>query len=197
MSIYPLNHTHKMVGYLCSRLSADDRKYHNLQHIFECLDHLKYVRDVLMQNIVLGIWYHDIIYNPMRANNEKESAEYFQEQAGLTNIDQGVVDFVSEMIIATKDHKIPNDLPMGQKLQLQYFLDIDLSILGASWERFEEYNKQIREEYDFVPVHIYRDARTNVLKGFLEREHIFHTPKFQEQFETKARVNIKRVLWSM
>ena len=51
---------------------------------------------------------------------------------------------IAAYILATKEHE-PAEGDLG------LLLDIDLSILGASAERFDCYEEQIRQEYAFVP----------------------------------------------
>jgi predicted metal-dependent HD superfamily phosphohydrolase len=56
--------------------------------------------------------------------------------------------------------------------------DADLAILGAEPERFDHYDRQIREEYAWVPEPVYRQKRGEVLAGFLERPRIYRTRPF-------------------
>ena len=72
-------------------------------------------------------------------------------------------------------------------------LDIDLSILGADDATFDEYDRAIRVEYEWVPEEAYRTARSNVLQGFLKRDRIFTTVAYRQQ-EAAARRNIERTL---
>lgn len=74
----------------------------------------------------------------------------------------------------------------------QVLVDIDLSILGASEERFAEYEQQIRSEYSFVPGWLFRRKRRSILKSFLGRNHIYSTPHFHSLLEIKARQNLHR-----
>lgn len=75
-----------------------------------------------------------------------------------------------------------------------YLLDIDLSILGASPEAFDEYERQIRFEYRWVPEEVYREKRAEVLELFLDQTAIYRTTPFYEAREVSARENIQRVL---
>jgi predicted metal-dependent HD superfamily phosphohydrolase len=72
-------------------------------------------------------------------------------------------------------------------------LDIDLSILAADATTFDEYDRAIRVEYEWVPEETYGSARANVLQGFLNRDRIFQTAAYRQQ-ETAARSNIERAL---
>jgi predicted metal-dependent HD superfamily phosphohydrolase len=67
-----------------------------------------------------------------------------------------------------------------------------LQILGASWEIYERYASQIRQEYKIHPDFMYRPGRVQALQHFLSRESIFQTNVFREKFEMRARENLKR-----
>ena len=75
---------------------------------------------------------------------------------------------------------------------MELFLDIDLSILATSDRVFDRYEKQIRHEYAFVPEPIYVQARNGILKGFLNRDRVYFSEVFHEQWEAPARANLKR-----
>ena len=61
-----------------------------------------------------------------------------------------------ELIVATKHDAVPKDADAG------LLVDIDLSILGADPERFDEYERQVRFEYQWVADDAFRAARKPV-----------------------------------
>jgi predicted metal-dependent HD superfamily phosphohydrolase len=73
---------------------------------------------------------------------------------------------------------------------MELLLDVDLSILGRAPSLFDSYDRAIRAEYQFVPDKQYREARTCILSGFLNREFIYHTDDFRRQYEQQARANL-------
>ena len=75
-----------------------------------------------------------------------------------------------------------------------YFLDIDISILGAAPERFDAYEEQIRKEYEMVPQKLFNSGRSKVLKSFLDREYIYYTDYFRNKYEEIARDNMVTAL---
>ncbi|WP_446010599.1 HD domain-containing protein [Candidatus Electrothrix sp.] len=90
--------------------------------------------------------------------------------------------------MVTKIHK-PHDADTA------LMADIDLSILGTLGTQshlFEQYDADIRREYAWVPEQQFRQGRVQVLKSFLEREKIYTTACFSEQYEEQARVNLRR-----
>lgn len=76
----------------------------------------------------------------------------------------------------------------------QLLVDIDLAILGTAPARFSEYDRQVREEYSWVPGLLYRIKRKAVLKHFLSRERLYNTDHFQERYEDQARINLKTAI---
>jgi predicted metal-dependent HD superfamily phosphohydrolase len=73
-------------------------------------------------------------------------------------------------------------------------VDIDLSILGQTEERFREYEAQIRREYGWVPKMIFAPKRAEILAGFLRRDRIYRTDWFHDKYEERARRNLE---WSI
>jgi len=73
-------------------------------------------------------------------------------------------------------------------------VDVDLSILGAAPERFDQYERQVREEYAWVPDFLSRRERKAILKEFLARPRIFRSVHFRDRYEQQARSNIERSL---
>jgi predicted metal-dependent HD superfamily phosphohydrolase len=71
-------------------------------------------------------------------------------------------------------------------------VEVDLSILGAKPERFDQYENQVREEYSWVPGIVFRPKRRAILTEFLERPTIFSTQKFIDAYEAQARQNLER-----
>ena len=75
-----------------------------------------------------------------------------------------------------------------------FFLDMDLSILGAAPEVFTAYEAAIRKEYAFVPAADYRQGRSAILKSFLAREQLYFTAYFRDRLEPQARQNLQQSL---
>ena len=95
---------------------------------------------------------------------------------------------IASMVMVTRHDGEPQD----QDEQLMS--DIDLAILGAGSRRFDEYERQVRQEYAHVPTQQFRPARRKILNDFLEREHIYCTEWFRTRREAQARTNLQRSL---
>ena len=75
------------------------------------------------------------------------------------------------------------------------FLDCDMAIVGADWQRFSLYQQQIEQEYTLVyPQLLYRMGRRRFLNKILSSERIFFSDHFHHQFDAQARSNLRRAL---
>jgi len=167
--------------------AEDHRHYHTARHISECLTELDGVSDLATQPVAveLALWFHDAIYDTHAGDNEEQSARLAQwclESAGAGTDLQSAV---SDLVLVTKAHEGSThpDAPL--------LVDIDLSILGASAERFFEYEDQIRQEYVWVPEDIFRTKRAEILERFLSRDVIYRTARFYQTHEKQARANLR------
>lgn len=132
-----------------------------------------------------------MIYHPKSPTDEYDSSIIMKDDLKdiLSDTDIAIIE---RYILATKDHV--NPLVGNDKRDLDYLLDIDLAILGSDFDRFNEYNHQIRQEYAWVNRFIYHIKRKSVLKGFYNKERIYLTDYFYQTLEHKARDNLKRCL---
>lgn len=178
---------------LITHYQQPHRHYHNLTHLSECFMWFDEIKDNLYRPdlVAIALFYHDVIYNPKSPTNEYDSSVMMKDelQGMLSDTDIGITE---RYILATKDHI--NPLTGDDKADLDYLLDIDLAILGSDFDRFDEYNHQIRQEYAWVNGLIYHVKRKSVLKGFYNKERIYLTNYFYQALENKARGNLKRYL---
>lgn len=166
------------------------RKYHDARHINECLRELDRSPHADASNplVEYALWFHDAIYNTFSKRNEERSAEAavaVLEHSGRPPADCALA---RSLILATRHGVQPTEPP------LQLLVDIDLAILGASAERYAEFELQIRAEYWWVPSGMYRRQRGAILKSFIQRPSIYATHEFREQYERQARNNL---LWGL
>jgi len=175
---------------LRQRYSASSRRYHTLHHLVECLELFEQTRELASHpaEVELALWFHDAIYDVRRNDNEQRSAEWARRALRKAGASDAVADRVYELVMVTRHEAEPAD--EDQDL----LSDIDLGILGARPSRFDEYERQIREEYKHVPTPTFKAVRRQVLQGFLARTRIYQTDWFHERYERAARSNIERSL---
>jgi predicted metal-dependent HD superfamily phosphohydrolase len=178
---------------LAACYSAPDRYYHTLQHLDECFARLAESRQLAehAHEIELALWFHDGIYDVRKQDNEERSASWAEEVSLRAGLSQSVATRIRDLIVATKHNAIPDS---GDSRLL---VDIDLAILGAPVERFDEYERQVRQEYAWVPDTLFRHKRREILETFLARPGIFSTDYFQASYEARARVNLERSITAL
>jgi predicted metal-dependent HD superfamily phosphohydrolase len=175
---------HELVG--C--YSEKHRRYHTLQHLDECFAWLLRIQPVAdhPEEIMLALWFHDAIYDTQRQDNEEKSAEWARSAGQRLGLPSSVAERVYDLVMVTRHSAVPNGTDP------KILVDIDLSILGAAAERFDEYEVQVREEYAWVPETLFRQKRKEILKEFLGRPSIFNTDDFFKSHESQARSNLQR-----
>jgi len=172
---------------LVEHYSEKDRAYHDLSHIQSLLSLSESLLDKIQNRDALyfAIWFHDVIYDTKRSDNEEKSAEFAAEALASLGVPEQTNAIVQEMILATKHHRAA-DLSWD----LWAFLDLDTSILGAPEGIYKEYSLAIRKEYSWAPDSLYREGRMKVLNDFLARERIYYTEEIGTRYELRARHNI-------
>jgi predicted metal-dependent HD superfamily phosphohydrolase len=165
-----------------------ERAYHCYQHILDCFEVFAKLSPLAQRSweIRIALWFHDAIYDPKRSDNELRSAEWAKETAIRLGVAPAVADRIHGLILCTRHQAVPADPDQ------QVLVDVDLSILGAEWYRFAEYERQIRWEYRWVPRPLFNRKRKAILKSFLEREWIYNTRECREVYEQRARENLAR-----
>ncbi len=180
-----MNHDELVAAY-----TAPCRHYHNLGHIEDCLGALARVNDLSVTEreiLTEAIWWHDVVYDPTRSDNEELSA-----RLALAHVRPDVSQEVGRLIRLTRTHQVELADRLGAIL-----ISIDLSILGAEPARYDAYAAAIRKEYAHVPDGDYRAGRARVLRQFAERPFIFPDAAFAEAYDRQARENLARELASL
>lgn len=162
------------------------RAYHNLLHLRACLRHFDTLVDQLVApaEVELALWCHDVIYDPRRQDNEAASAAWATTLLTAAQATPVLIEQIRALILLTRHDQPPTTSDEA------YLLDIDLAILGAPTARFDEYEQQIRQEYQWVAWPTYVQRRRAVLQNFLARPTIYHTAYGQAQWEAAARTNL-------
>lgn len=175
-----------------------NRHYHGLAHIEALLALAVECRSKLSdpEAVEAAIWFHDAIYDSRAKDNEARSAE-LARQLLAHRLKPVRMARVAAMILATAMHEVPVFANIDAVRDAALFLDMDLSILGASPEVFDAYEAAIRREYAWVPEDAWIAGRSAVLRTFLDRPYIYHSEEFRVRLEHRARANIERSLASL
>ncbi len=166
-----------------------ERAYHNLNHLQELFKyHDLYKTQLSSPDIVsFSIFYHDIIYDIWKKDNEEKSAEFALRELQKIDLPAPFYKEIENQILATKTHQ-------AESLDSKFMIDFDLSILGQSNEIYIDYTKKIRKEYRLIPSILYKKGRKKVLKHFLAKENIYSTVPFKNLYEKQAKENLANEL---
>jgi predicted metal-dependent HD superfamily phosphohydrolase len=136
--------------------------------------------------IEFALWFHDAVYDTKAKDNEERSAALARDVIRSASLSGSFGDLVTRLIVATK-HATP---PVARSEQL--VVDIDLSILGQSHRKFDEYERRIRAEYSWVPAPGFATGRLAILSSIQSRPRIYSTDLFHGKYERSARENLAR-----
>ena len=178
---------------LLDRYREPQRHYHTVQHLDECFERWPEIRDHAAHpaEVALALWFHDAIYDTHRSDNEALSAVLARDTALGLGVAADASQRIDDLILFTR-HAVEPEGPDAEAL-----VDVDLSILGATSARFDEYERQVRREYAWVAEETFRKRRAEVLGQFLGRRHIYSTALFRERYEPRARANLERSLQAL
>ena len=173
---------------ITSHYEAPGRFYHTLAHLQDLYQWLDLYHAELQHPfcVELAIWFHDLVYDPTRQDNEQQSARLATGLLRKWRLDPKRITQAKSLILATEGHRPRSDNP-----DEPWFLDFDLSILGSAPERYEQYAQQIRQEYQMFPNEAYRQGRRQVIERMLGRERLYLTEAFFAEIETQARENLR------
>lgn len=170
-----------------------NRYYHNFSHIKALLRLFKeYESEIVEPNLVsMAIWFHDLVYHPLSKKNEIKSARLAGKLLNDMGVSCDVQQRVSEFILQTA---YPIEKLRSKDRDLAWFLDFDLSILGAAPDEYARYAEAVRKEYRIIPESFYRLGRMKILRQFLEQDFIYKTAPIRRQLEKQARSNVLKEL---
>ncbi len=174
---------------LAAAYASPGRHYHTLAHIGACLSLFDEAREPAHDpdEVELALWLHDVVYDSRASDNEERSAAW----AGALLAEGGGARHataVERLVLATRHRDEPDT---GDAALVR---DIDLAILAAPPAEFDGYERAIRAEYAWVPDADFRQGRAELLRGFLARERLYRTARFQARFDARARANLRRAL---
>ncbi|HSI59717.1 MAG TPA: N-methyl-D-aspartate receptor NMDAR2C subunit [Ideonella sp.] len=175
---------------LLARYAEPHRRYHTLQHLAECIAQLEPARHLAEHpgEVEIALWFHDAVYELQSKQNEADSAAWAEQALAQAGVAEAGVRRVGALVMATRHDALPS------AADEQLLVDVDLAILGAPPARFAEYERQVREEYAWVPEPAFQQGRSAVLQQFLQREAIYSTLLFRERLEASARDNLRSSL---
>jgi predicted metal-dependent HD superfamily phosphohydrolase len=166
------------------------RRYHTLAHLDACLREFDTVRHLAERpaEVELALWFHDAIYRTWRKDNELRSAKWAAAFLRVQGSSKAAAERVRGLVMATAH---ATAVLLGDAALV---VDVDLSILGQPAAIYDEFERNVRREYWWVPKRRFAAARAAILQAFLARAAIFNTSVIRERYETAARANLERAI---
>lgn len=168
------------------------RYYHRWSHIENCFKVLngKYTSDPNLPLVKMALFFHDVVYDPARKDNEDRSCEQFTKFA-LARIDLGsqkqrfMLFQVVNLIEITRAHKLDDNASRAQ----QIMNDVDMSILGADLGTYMAYAENVWNEYKGHGREAYTAGRIAFLRT-IDPSTAFYTPEMKV-LESRVRENVE------
>lgn len=173
---------------------AQERRYHDLEHLADCLRELDraQVDPSLAAVVELALWYHDAVYIPGARDSEEQSAQLLCADAAALRLPRETVERAAALVRSTA-----HDVARGEGDPASDLIaDIDLSILGRDVLRFMEFEFAIEEEFAAVRSLWFIVLRGRFLASLLRRPAIFRTELFRDRYEAAARCSVGALLRS-
>jgi predicted metal-dependent HD superfamily phosphohydrolase len=165
--------------------SQPHRRYHDLAHLAAVLGLVRALPGATDPDAVrLAAWYHDVAYEPDRADNEQVSAA--RARVGLRGLvpDERVAE-VERLILLTAGHDPAPDDANGAVL-----CDADLAVLAGPPDAYAAYASAVREEYRHLPDAEFTAGRIAVLEHLLALPALYRTPEAAAQWADRAAANM-------
>ena len=165
--------------------SEPHRRYHDLAHLAAVLGlAARLAGDAPDRDaVLLAAWYHDVVYDPERSDNEEVSAA--RARAGLRGlVPQDRVEEVVRLVLLTAGHDPEPDDGNGAVL-----CDADLAVLAGPPEAYAVYASAIRAEYGHLSDEVFTAGRIAVLEHLLALPRLYRLPAVAD-WEPLARANL-------
>jgi len=140
--------------YLREAWCEQHRRFHTLQHLDGILAQIRSDKHegVNREILVLVAYFHDVIYDPMRKDNEERCAELVMKLCNHPEKER-----IAKIVLDTKNHVSDDDLS-------KVFMDYDVSILKSTdYKQLMQYEDQILKEFQLLDYSIYKEHRYKFL----------------------------------
>ncbi len=166
--------------------SEPHRRYHDLAHLAAVLGILdRLVSDAADPDAVrLAAWYHDVVYDPERDDNEPVSAD--RARVGLRGLvpDERIAE-VERLVLLTAGHAVEPGDANGAVL-----CDAELAVLAGPPDAYAAYASAVREEYGHLSDDEFTAGRIAVLERLLALPLLYRLPSVADEWTPRARANL-------
>ena len=171
---------------LVAAWSEPHRRYHDLAHLAAVLGLVGELGGAAADPaaVQLAAWYHDVVYDPRRSDNEEVSAE--RARAGLRGlVPEARAEEVARLVLLTTSHD-----PEPGDADGAVLCDADLAVLAGPPEAYAVYASAVREEYAHLTDAEFTTGRIAVLERLLALPALYRLPAVADAWEPRARANL-------
>jgi len=149
---------------LSKRWNELHRAYHNINHLTQIIQDIekdsgfRWLSIYEKNALLLAAFFHDVIYDPKKKNNEDESIRYFKAVYKHRD-DPKTIQVVCDLIEVTKRRRRPLS-----KLE-RIFWDADNAGFKKGYAHLLKNEKLIRKEFSHVSLTEYKEGRIKFLKS--------------------------------
>jgi predicted metal-dependent HD superfamily phosphohydrolase len=173
----------------------EHRYYHNWNHILNGFYlFAKYYENEIPVHIIIAWLFHDIVYIAGSNDSEKSSSVLlltlmrnkfpFILKKYKNDINKSLI-----YIESTISHKNNTD-----DVELDIFLDVDMSYLGESWHHFSKCREQIRKEFIIFDDKLFNNGSIKFCKSLLKRDNVFISEYFINKYEVRCKENLNEYI---
>lgn len=157
-AIWP-DHAGRLHRELLGHYQEPHRRFHTLEHVGGVLHHLQTTTAGLDDTCAaqLAAWYHDVVYDPARGDNEEVSALLATTRLAQAGAPAAVVEDVARLVRSTAGHQ-------PEQLDEAALCDADLAVLAGTPAAYERYRSGVRAEYAHVDEPTWRAGRARCSK---------------------------------
>jgi predicted metal-dependent HD superfamily phosphohydrolase len=166
--------------------SEPHRRYHDLHHLAAVLALVDELADAATDPsaVRLAAWYHDVVYDPLRDDNEQVSAD--RARAGLRGlVDERRLAEVERLVLLTAGHD-----PAPEDADGAVLCDADLAVLASEPASYAAYASAVREEYGHLSDAEFTTGRIAVLERLLALPQLYRLPAVAAEWTPRARANL-------
>ena len=162
------------------------RRYHDLAHLAAVLGIVGRLEGAAADPaaVRLAAWYHDVVYDPRRGDNEERSAE--RARAGLRGlVPEERIEEAARLVRLTAGHAADPDDANGAVL-----CDADLAVLASPPAAYAVYASAVRDEYRHLTDAEFTAGRIAVLEHLLGLPTLYRLPAVAGEWTPRARANL-------
>ena len=152
------------INTLLAMWNESHRHYHTLDHLNDLIDQINESKsrysEKEYEKLLIASLFHDIVYDPMKNDNEEKSADFFMECC----IDKSSTDIldIKQMILDTKTHNSSTKLS-------ESFNHFDMNIVERDFDSLLKWEDGIYAEYASYGKEAYRVGRLKFLESLLDK----------------------------